>query len=161
MFLCKWRARKQISLHRDNKVVLYIRGHSCNFFTLTFTMELLNFRDVEVLAERIWAFSSAWKSWWTDELNYEVDDLLLLWHCKSHWHGTLWGIFLFIGIYHHYCSINTILIFVILCSSMHNQQMQYCRSRFCCKVCSCLGRRVSECVCVCVLSLIHIWRCRR
>ena len=23
MFLCKWRARKQISLHRDNKVVLY------------------------------------------------------------------------------------------------------------------------------------------
>ena len=24
MFLCKWRARKQISLHRDNKVVLYI-----------------------------------------------------------------------------------------------------------------------------------------
>ena len=23
MFLCKWRARKQISLHRDNKIVLY------------------------------------------------------------------------------------------------------------------------------------------
>ena len=23
MFLCEWRARKQISLHRDNKVVLY------------------------------------------------------------------------------------------------------------------------------------------
>ena len=26
MFLCKWRARKQISLHRDNKVVLYLQS---------------------------------------------------------------------------------------------------------------------------------------
>ena len=28
MFLCKWRARKQISLHRDNKVVLYCTYNS-------------------------------------------------------------------------------------------------------------------------------------
>ena len=31
MFLCKWRARKQISLHRDNKVVLYCIVHSLLF----------------------------------------------------------------------------------------------------------------------------------
>ena len=29
MFLCKWRARKQISLHRDNKVVLYCIVFRC------------------------------------------------------------------------------------------------------------------------------------
>ena len=33
MFLCKWRARKQISLHRDNKVVLYCIVLYCNFST--------------------------------------------------------------------------------------------------------------------------------
>ena len=49
-----------LSKHYDYifwEILLYtcfnIRGHSCNFFTLTFTMELLHFRDVEVLAERI------------------------------------------------------------------------------------------------------------
>ena len=34
VFLCKWRARKQISLHRDNKVVLYWTELYCMMFSL-------------------------------------------------------------------------------------------------------------------------------
>ena len=38
MFLCKWRARNQISLHRDNKVVLYCNSNPVFGIPLQFTV---------------------------------------------------------------------------------------------------------------------------